>query len=153
MKENDHLEAMKVFIDRCKNDDIQKQVDEHYREYVLKCNQWHRKNPEKAKESFRKYLSTEKGLKAHKKSREKRKKIIKELIVELSWNDKCKIHEFYKNCPKGYCVDHIMPISRGGKHTLSNLQYLTYAENAQKADMTNEEWENYKLLILKIDSF
>lgn len=45
------------------------------------------------------------------------------------------IEEFYKNCPKGYQVDHVYPLQGelvSGLHVLSNLQYLTIAENASK---------------------
>ena len=44
------------------------------------------------------------------------------------------IKEFYFNCPEGYEVDHIIPVSKGGLHTLSNLQYLTIAENRKKSN-------------------
>ena len=44
------------------------------------------------------------------------------------------IKEFYENCPPGHEVDHIIPISRGGLHTLSNLQYLTVRENRKKSN-------------------
>ncbi len=44
------------------------------------------------------------------------------------------LQEFYANCPIGYEVDHIIPISKGGKHTLSNLQYLTREENRRKSN-------------------
>jgi 5-methylcytosine-specific restriction endonuclease McrA len=44
------------------------------------------------------------------------------------------IKEFYKNCPKGYEVDHIVPLSKGGLHTLSNLQYLTMSDNRRKSN-------------------
>lgn len=43
-----------------------------------------------------------------------------------------KIKEIYLNCPEGYEVDHIIPLSRGGKHHEDNLQYLTIAENRSK---------------------
>ncbi|NDB61926.1 HNH endonuclease [bacterium] len=46
--------------------------------------------------------------------------------------DRKAIAEFYANCQKGYEVDHIIPISKGGLHTLSNLQYLTITENRKK---------------------
>lgn len=48
--------------------------------------------------------------------------------------DRKAIKEFYDNCPKGYEVDHIIPISRGGLHTIENLQYLTVKENRQKSN-------------------
>ncbi len=44
------------------------------------------------------------------------------------------IQQFYLNCPNGYEVDHIMPISRGGSHSLENLQYLTKEENRRKSN-------------------
>jgi 5-methylcytosine-specific restriction endonuclease McrA len=44
------------------------------------------------------------------------------------------IQEFYANCPHGYEVDHITPISKGGLHTLENLQYLTISENRKKSN-------------------
>ena len=43
------------------------------------------------------------------------------------------IQKFYLNCPPGYEVDHVLPISKGGLHTLQNLQYLTISENRKKS--------------------
>ena len=48
--------------------------------------------------------------------------------------DKKAIQKFYLNCPEGYEVDHIIPISKGGLHTLENLQYLTISENRKKSN-------------------
>ena len=44
------------------------------------------------------------------------------------------IQDFYANCPEGYEVDHIIPLSKGGLHSLSNLQYLTISENRRKSN-------------------
>ena len=44
------------------------------------------------------------------------------------------IKEIYLNCPEGYEVDHIIPISKGGLHHQDNLQYLTPTENKQKSN-------------------
>jgi hypothetical protein len=41
---------------------------------------------------------------------------------------------FYFNCPEGYEVDHIIPISKGGLHSIENLQYLTISENRKKSN-------------------
>ena len=46
--------------------------------------------------------------------------------------DLSKIKLFYQNCPVGYEVDHIIPISKGGPHSITNLQYLTNSENRKK---------------------
>jgi len=44
------------------------------------------------------------------------------------------LQQFYMNCPTGYEVDHIVPISKGGLHILENLQYLTISENRKKSN-------------------
>ncbi len=41
-------------------------------------------------------------------------------------------------------LDHIIPTSRGGDHSIDNLQILTWFENRAKAEMTQEEWRYFK---------
>lgn len=57
---------------------------------------------------------------------------LKNQVVE--GEDLKPIKEFYKNCPPGYEVDHKVPLSKGGLHTMSNLQYLTMTENRKKSN-------------------
>lgn len=48
--------------------------------------------------------------------------------------DIVRIKEIYLNCPPGYEVDHIVPLSLGGLHHENNLQYLTMEENRRKGN-------------------
>lgn len=48
--------------------------------------------------------------------------------------DLVAIKLFYANCPIGYEVDHIIPISKGGAHSIENFQYLTISENRKKSN-------------------
>ncbi len=45
-----------------------------------------------------------------------------------------KIKDIYMNCPEGYEVDHIIPLSRGGLHHEDNLQYLLKEDNRRKSN-------------------
>lgn len=52
-----------------------------------------------------------------------------------AWSEQEKIYEFYKNCPDGYHVDHVIPLLGqfvSGLHVFGNLQYLPAAENIAK---------------------
>ena len=81
------------------------------------------------------------------KTKEELKEAIRKKVREVSANsrasvrnqtppdaDRKAIREFYDRCPDGHEVDHIIPISKGGLHTLSNLQYLTIQENRRKSN-------------------
>lgn len=60
----------------------------------------------------------------------------------VPWSETEKIAEFYKNCPEGYHVDHIIPLQGklvSGLHGLNNLQYLPAKENLAKSNKFIEE--------------
>lgn len=86
------------------------------------------------KKQRKEYFASEKGIFARSKGDFVRRSRMKRACQDLEWDEKILIGKFYKNCPKGYEVDHIIPISKGGLHKLSNLQYLTFKENRSKKD-------------------
>lgn len=48
--------------------------------------------------------------------------------------DRKLIQRIYEECPAGYEVDHVIPISKGGLHHQDNLQYLPREENRRKGN-------------------
>lgn len=65
----------------------------------------------------------------------KRRAIKKQAIPKFA--DLFKIKQIYKNCPKGYHVDHIIPLNNPivcGLHVEWNLQYLLAKDNLSKSN-------------------
>ncbi len=59
------------------------------------------------------------------------------LSATPKWVDREAIKQFYKGCPPGYHVDHIVPLKSDkvcGLHVLYNLQYLPAVENLKKGN-------------------
>jgi len=91
------------------------------KEAVTACNKsWEARTPEKT-------LAIRKNNNKIRKTRTK--------LQCPKWADRNKIREVYMNCPKGYHVDHIVPLKGklvSGLHVVENLQYLTANENNRK---------------------
>lgn len=67
--------------------------------------------------------------------RQARKKRVRQATPK--WADLSAIIEFYKNCPKGHHVDHIIPLHGkivSGLHIITNLQYLKAESNLKKGN-------------------
>ncbi len=60
------------------------------------------------------------------------------LKLWFHYEGKCAVIECDK--PPEYCLDHVMPLSRGGTNDFANLQILCKSHNSQKKNRTNEEW-------------
>lgn len=70
------------------------------------------------------------------------KKRAQKLKAMPSWASVSEIHSFYNNCPKGYHVDHIIPLQGKyvcGLHILNNLQYLPAYKNLIKNNYHESE--------------
>lgn len=65
----------------------------------------------------------------------------------VSWEDTKALQDFYKDCPEGMHVDHILPLKGelvSGLHVVANLQYLTPEENIAKGNRIDLEEYNLK---------
>ena len=89
----------------------------------------------KTKISLTKYYKSDHGSKMLTAYSAKRRAA--KLQRTMSWSNLKAIKKFYLNCPKGYHVDHIIPLQGtnvSGLHVLNNLQYLTKLENSTKGN-------------------
>lgn len=128
---------------------IKKSKEQLSREAVLRTNKWRENNQDRSNALSRIcYQKNKENKKKTKKAwRDKNKIAIRFLTAQRralqknalpKWSDKKKVRNLYLNCPKGYCVDHIVPLQSKfvcGLHNHFNLQYLTRSENSQKSNI------------------
>ena len=56
------------------------------------------------------------------------------VLQNLTNEERILVMSFYAECPEGYEVDHIVPLSKGGAHALTNLQHIKKEENRSKSN-------------------
>jgi len=104
------------------------------REKVYAYNKKYKENnPEKIKDWQKKYREKNRGI--FRAIQAKRRAI--NLQATPSWVNLEAIKEIYVQCPKGYHVDHIVPLQGKnvcGFHVENNLQYLKANENIRKGN-------------------
>ena len=91
------------------------------------------KNKEKGKEYKRLYILNNRNLINANTAKRRASK----LNATPKFANIKKIKQIYKNCPKGYHVDHIVPLNNKlvcGLHVEWNLQYLPAKENLSKSN-------------------
>lgn len=74
------------------------------------------------------------------------KRELQKSLATPPWANLDAIVEFYKARPKGYHVDHIIPLQGklvSGLNILNNLQYLTISENCSKGNRFNPDEHTY----------
>jgi hypothetical protein len=94
---------------------------------------WDKANPERKKANNAAWVKANPG--KHRARSAKRNAA--KLQRTPKWSDLKAIQQFYINCPKGYEVDHIVPLQGknvSGLHVPWNLQYLTKSENCSKGN-------------------
>lgn len=110
---------------RFPNEEWVKKINNEYREIANKKARENYKRTNSRisfKNGFKKYINSEKGKLARKRCYAARDRNIRGYII--SEEEKELIRKFYIDCPMEFDVDHIIPLSKGGKHQLQNLQHL-----------------------------
>jgi hypothetical protein len=95
--------------------------------------QWWVENKEKSREFTTQWRKRNLASDAAKSARRRATK----LKATPQWVDKTTLQQMYLNCPKGYEVDHIIPLVNNtvcGLHVPWNLQYLTSSDNRRKSN-------------------
>ena len=107
---------------------------------------WRNKPENKAviAESGKTWRSTEHG-KAKRRAAHAERKAIKKATCPANPRLRELLVTIYHHCPNGYHVDHIKPLSKGGHHAPSNLQYLPAVINVTKKDNENFDCSRYAI--------
>lgn len=98
--------------------------------------EWKKKNPTKVKAYAKRHYEANKY-----KYREKdAMRRAREIQATPSWVDREALKQIYASCPKGYHVDHIIPLNHPdvcGLHVPSNLQVIPAKDNLRKSNKLN----------------
>jgi len=140
-EENSEEIKARVKIYKNKNPDLVKLWDKNRYlaktdEYIANAAKWDKENPEKRKEIKREYDKRNQPAKNSRTAFYRAQKI-QATPKWLSDHQKEEIKRIYVNCPKGFHVDHIVPLNGEevrGLHVPWNLQYLPAAENLRKSN-------------------
>lgn len=98
-----------------------------------RVDKWRINNPEKHRRKVARAAFNNRATVNAKNARRRASK----LNATPVWVDIKRLRAIYNNCPKGYQVDHIIPLQGEtvcGLHVPWNLQYLTPSENCSKSN-------------------
>ena len=99
---------------------------------------WREKNRDKIRVQDREYYANNENRRAQKRAIDKARKAgLREQYNSLNEQERAAVTYVYADCANlgsEYHVDHIVPLSKGGKHELSNLQIAPAEYNLSKGN-------------------
>lgn len=118
------------------------------RVYNKKLREENKEYSEACRQNKRDYRQTERGKALYRSMNALRRK--RKILQVPEKCDHSLLRIIYENCPEGYQVDHIIPLSLGGEHSPDNLQYLPTKINRLKSNKIDYDcklyilkWQNY----------
>jgi len=117
---------------------LKQATDKHFKKTpkgILKEARYYLNNRKKILKKQSDFEKTKKGRRL--KNARNMKRHAAKLQRTPAWADLEAIRQFYLNCPKGYEVDHDVPlqgVNISGLHVLNNLVYLTKSDNRKKSN-------------------
>ena len=123
-----------------------KWAESHQDKIFKSKKKWHTQHPEKVKIAQNRWNlnNLDKFRSIQRNASAKRRELTKVAIL-FSNADMELLKMIYLNCPKGYHVDHITPLSKGGKHHPDNLQYLPAVINLKKNTSLDYDYSGYAI--------
>lgn len=116
---------------------VKKYCDSHREELNLKSEEYRNSNLEKTRAAVRSWRTKY----PYKNTAKSAKYRASKLQATPVWSEIDQIKRFYESCPKGWHVDHIVPLKNSivcGLHVLVNLQYLPASTNCSKSNIFKE---------------
>ncbi|MFK0057984.1 HNH endonuclease [Streptomyces werraensis] len=115
---------------------------------------WREKNREKAREANRRYEASLKGKSAKKRSTANRRAILREAGVLPKGFWEALLRVYGSKCMKPGCEsaerltpDHIVPLAKGGRNELYNLQILCGSCNSAKQARSADDFRDWPRLV------
>ena len=135
---------------RARKDGLQTQCKDCVRKYnrsrTGKDAQEKYRKSDKFKEVHKRYRQSTKGKAARKRSgktRRTRIKYIQGSLTDAEWQTLLATYDYCSYCGEDLSdpqLEHILPVSRGGRHELGNVLPVCLNCNRDKGDQTLEEW-------------
>jgi hypothetical protein len=132
------IRKVKSKIYRENNKELIKQLSHNYHKnnadlISIKKKVYREQNKDKIKATIKNWYN--KNYHRYLVAKAKRRALLKQALPKFA--DLKKIREIYKDCPKGFHVDHIIPLNSKlvcGLHVEWNLQYLPAKDNLSKSN-------------------